>query len=274
MEYLEKLFNIRNKVAVITGGSGVLGSKMAEGFLNAGVKVVLLGTNEEKLKQKVKSLSWISKEVIGLKCDVLDEENIKSVNKDVLKKFKHIDILINAAGGHVSGTVIGIDRSVFDLKIKDFEKVTELNLHGTVIPTLVFGKSMAKRGKGAIINISSMATQRAITRAVGYSAAKAAVENFTRWMAVEMAQKFGSGIRVNAIAPGFFLTKQNKNILTNKNGSLTKRGKTIVNITPFKRFGDPDELIGTILWLASDASKFVTGTIVPVDGGFNAFSGV
>lgn len=274
MNYLEELFNTRDKVAIITGGSGVLGSKMAEGLLNVGVKVVLLGRNEEKLDSIVKSLSGTDKEVIGLVCDVLNEENIKSVKTEVIKKYKHIDILINAAGGHVSGAVIGVDQNIFDLKIKEFEKVTELNLDGTVLPTLIFAKSMAERGSGSIINISSMATQRAISRAVGYSAAKAAVENFTRWLAVELAQKFGSGIRVNAIAPGFFITEQNRNILTNQDGSLTERGKTITNITPFKRFGLPDELIGTILWLASDASKFVTGTIIPVDGGFNAYSGV
>jgi len=274
MIYLDNLFNIENKVAVITGGSGVLGSEMAKGLLSVGAKVVLLGRNEERLQSKVKFLSKINKEVIGYKCNVLDEENIKMVKQEILDKYGHIDILINAAGGHVSGAVIGIDQNIFDLKIMDFENVTELNLYGTVLPTLIFGKCMAEQGSGSIINISSMATQRAITRAVGYSAAKAAIENFTRWMAVEMAQKFGSNIRVNAIAPGFFLTEQNKKILTNNDGTLTDRGKTIINITPFKRFGNPEELIGIVLWLASDASKFVTGTIIPVDGGFNAFSGV
>jgi NAD(P)-dependent dehydrogenase (short-subunit alcohol dehydrogenase family) len=183
-------------------------------------------------------------------------------------------IPINAAGGHLPGAIIGIDQNIFDLKIEQFKKVTDLNLHGTVLPTLIFGKSMADRKSGSIINISSMAVQSAITRAVGYSAAKAAIENFTRWMAVEMAQKFGSGIRANAIAPGFLLTEQNRALLTNADGSLRERGKTIINLTPFKRFGNPDELIGTVLWLASDASKFVTGAIIPIDGGFSAFSGV
>ena len=274
MEFLEKLFNVENKVAVITGGSGVLGGEIAKGLLSSGSKVIILGTNENKLNQKVNSLKTISKDIAGLKCDVLDEKNIRNVNNQVLDKHQHIDILINAAGGHVTKAVIGVDQSIFDLRIEDFGKVTDLNLYGTVLPTLVFGKSMAEQGKGSIINISSMAAQRAITRAVGYSAAKAAVENFTRWMAVELAQKFGSGIRVNAISPGFFLTEQNKSILTDEDGSLKERGKTILNITPFNRFGNPDELIGTVLWLASDASQFVTGTIIPVDGGFSAFSGV
>jgi len=274
MEYLQTIFNLKDKVAVITGGSGVLGGEMAEGLLNAGAKVMLLGRNEEKLQQRVESLSRPDNDIFALKCDVLQEEMVLGANKYILDKYGHIDILINAAGGHISGAVIGIGQNIFDLKIEQFKKATDLNLNGTVLPTLIFGKSMAEQKKGSIINISSMATQRAITRAVGYSAAKAAVENFTRWMAVEMAQKFGNGIRVNAVAPGFFLTDQNREILTKEDGSLTERGKTIINITPFKRFGEPGELIGTVLWLASDASKFVTGAIIPIDGGFSAFSGV
>jgi NAD(P)-dependent dehydrogenase (short-subunit alcohol dehydrogenase family) len=274
MEYLKKLFNLENKVAVITGGSGILGSEMAKGLLNVGVKVVILGTKEDKLKQKVEELSKISSEILGLNCNVLDEENIKDVNQEVLDKFKRIDILINAAGGNMPGATIGVDQSIFDLKIDAFQKVTDLNLNGTVLPTLIFGKSMTEQKFGSIINISSMSALTAISRIVGYSAAKAAVDNFTRWMAVEMAQKFGNGIRVNAIAPGFLLTDQNRTLLTNKDGSLTDRGKTIINMTPFKRFGEPEELIGSILWLAGGASKFVTGTVIPIDGGFSVFSGV
>ena len=274
MDYLKNLFNLENKLAVITGGSGILGSEMAKGLLQAGARVVILGRNQENLDQKVTALSGISHKISGISCDVLDESALSRVNDQILKTYKKIDILINAAGGHVSEAVIGINQNIFDLKMEHFKKVTDLNLNGTVLPTLILGKSMSRRHKGSIINISSMATQRAITRAVGYSAAKAAIENFTRWMAVEMAQKFGNGIRVNAIAPGFFLTDQNRHILTNKDGSMTERGQTILNITPFKRFGEPEELIGTILWLAGDASKFVTGTVVPVDGGFSAFSGV
>jgi NAD(P)-dependent dehydrogenase (short-subunit alcohol dehydrogenase family) len=274
MDYLKKLFNIENKIAVLTGGGGVLAGEMANGLLNAGAKVVLLDINEINLKQRVESLRKDNNEVTGLTCNVLDKENIEDVKKAILKKFNRVDVLINAAGGHIPGAVIGLNQSVFDLKIEDFKKVTDLNFNGTVLPTLIFGKTMAEQKNGSIINISSMATQRAITRAVGYSAAKAAVENFTRWMAVEMALKFGSGIRVNAIAPGFLLTDQNRSLLTNEDGSLTERGKTIINVTPFKRFGEPDELVGTILWLASDASKFVTGAVVPIDGGFSSFSGV
>ncbi len=274
MEYLKKVFDLEGKVAVITGGSGIIGSEIAKGLLSAGAKVVLLARDETMLKEKVEQFKKINSEIISLKCNVLDEENIKDVNKEILDKFTKIDILINAAGGNIPGATIGVDQSIFDIEIKQFEKVTDLNLKGTVLPTLIFGKSMAEEKKGSIINISSMAAYRAITRVVGYSAAKAAIDNFTRWMAVEMALKFGNGIRVNAIAPGFLLTKQNKHLLTNEDGTLTERAKTIISITPFKRFGEPDEIIGTILWLASDASKFVTGTIIPVDGGFSAFSGV
>ena len=252
----------------------MLGTEMARGLLSAGAKVVILGTDEKKIKLKLKELGHSGKNVMGLICNVLSEENIRTVNKQVLDKYGRMDILINAAGGHVPGTVIGESQSIFDMRIEDFRKTVDLNLNGTILPTLIFGKTMASQKSGSIINISSMASQRIITRVAGYSAAKAAVENFTKWMAVEMARKFGDGIRVNAIAPGFFLTEQNRKILTTDKGAFTKRAKTIINITPFKRFGVPDELVGTVLWLSSDASKFVTGTIIPIDGGFSAFSGV
>ncbi len=273
-DFLNKLFNIENKVAVLTGGGGILAGEMARGFLQAGVKVVLLDINENNLNKKVDSLKDIDGEVIGLTCNVLDEESLKSVNKLILEKFGRLDILVNAAGGNMAGATIGLDQTIFDLQMDQFKKVTDLNLNGTVLPTLIFGKTMTQQKSGSVINISSMATFSAITRVVGYSAAKAAVDNFTKWMAVELASKFGSGIRVNAIAPGFLLTEQNRTLLTNEDGSLTDRGKTIMNITPFKRFGEPEELVGAVLWLASDAAKFVTGTIIPIDGGFSSFSGV
>lgn len=274
MEFVKNLFSVENKVAVLTGGGGVLAGEMARGFLHAGAKVVLLDINEENLAKKISSLGKTDKDVIALKCNVLEEENIEFVRKQIIERFKRIDVLVNAAGGNMPGATIGVDQSIFDLKMEQFKKVMDLNLYGTVLPTLVFGKSMAEQKKGSVINISSMSVPRALTRVVGYSASKAAVDNFTRWMAVEMATKFGNGIRVNAIAPGFLLTDQNRTLLTNADGSLTDRGKTIINLTPFKRFGEPEELIGAILWLAGEASKFVTGTVVPIDGGFSAFSGV
>jgi NAD(P)-dependent dehydrogenase (short-subunit alcohol dehydrogenase family) len=274
MEYLDTLFNIKDKIAILTGGGGILAGEMAKGFLNAGAKVILLDINEDNLMKKVESLNKFRNNISGLVCNVLNEESVHKVHTDIINKFKSIDILVNAAGGNMPGATIGLDQTVFDLDLDDLKKVTDLNLNGTIIPTLIFGKTMAEQKSGSIINISSMASYRVITRVVGYSAAKAAIDNFTKWMAVEMARNFGSGIRVNAIAPGFLLTDQNRTLLTNSDGSLTERGKTIIKMTPFQRFGEPDELIGTILWLASDASKFVTGAIIPIDGGFNVFSGV
>lgn len=274
MNYLDQIFNLSGKVAVLTGGAGVLAAEMASGFLKAGVKVVLLDINETNLQNRVKSLENSSSEIVGFQCNVLDKQNLEEVKDKILDKFQSIDILVNAAGGNMPGATIGLNQSIFDLKIEEFDKVTSLNFDGTVLPTLVFGEVMSKTGTGSIINISSMATFRTITRVVGYSAAKAAVDNFTKWMSVELAFKFGSGIRVNAIAPGFLLTEQNRTLLTNDDGSLTERGNDIIRMTPFKRFGEPEELVGSVLWLAGDASKFVTGTIIPIDGGFSVFSGV
>jgi len=274
MEYLKSLFDLKDRIAVITGGGGIIGGALAKGLINSGAKVILLGRTEETLKRKVENLSGPGNDIIYSKCDVLDEERLNAVNDDILKRYGKIDILVNAAGGNMPGATIGIDQNIFDLNMDQFKKVTDLNLNGTVLPTLIFAKSMANNKKGSIINISSMASTRVITRVIGYSAAKAAVDNFTKWMAVELARKFGDGIRMNAIAPGFLLTNQNRSLLTNEDGSLTDRGKTIINHTPFKRFGEPEEMVGAVLWLASDASKFVTGAIIPIDGGFSAFSGV
>ncbi len=274
MTAIDTLFDVKNKVVVLTGGSGVLGGHMARGLAQAGAIPVLLGRTEKHLERAVRDLSGLSDNVASFKCDVLNEEQLATTNEAILTRFGQIDVLINAAGGNKPAGTIGLDQNIFDLNPTELKSVSDLNFYGTVLPTLTFGKSMARQKKGSIINLSSMATQRAITRVVGYSAAKAAIDNFTRWMAVELAKKFGNGIRVNAIAPGFFLTEQNRYLLTNKDGTLTERGKTILNMTPFGRFGDPDELIGTVLWLASDASSFVTGTIIPIDGGFSAFSGL
>ena len=192
----------------------------------------------------------------------------------MVKSFDRIDVLVNAVGGNLPGAVIPDSKSIFDLSENDFDEVVDLNLKGTIMPSVVFGKVMAKQASGSIINYSSMTVDRAITRVVGYSAAKAAMENFTRWMAVEMALKFGDGIRVNAIAPGFFIGKQNKKLLLNEDGSLTERGEKIIRNTPMKRFGNADELSGAIHFLSSESSSFITGIVLPVDGGFSAYSGV
>ena len=274
MPYIDNLFDLKNKIVVITGGSGILGSEIANGFIRAGANVILLGTDESRLLHKMKIFKKISKGVSYSICNVLKEDDIISTKKHIFKQYGRIDVLINAAGGQIPGTTMTEKQSFFDSNINDFKKVTELNLVGTVLPTLIFGKTIAEQKNGSIINISSMASLKAITRVAGYSAAKAAVDNFTRWMAVEMALKFGDGIRVNSIAPGFFISEQNRNVLMNKHGKLTSRGKAIIKLTPFKRFGKPEELIGLAIFLASDASKFITGSVIPVDGGFSVFSGI
>lgn len=268
------MFNLDGKVAIITGGNGVLGGAMAHGLAAQGVKVGILGRSKDTVVKRVKEIEGAGGTAMSLFADVLDKKSLEEAKAKILKAWKKIDILVNGAGGNMKGATIGPDQNFFDLSLNDFSKVNDLNFKGTVLPTYIFGKPMADAKEGSIINISSMAAQNALTRVVGYSAAKAAVDNFTRWLAVEMAQKYGDGIRVNAIAPGFFIGEQNRDLLLNKDGSLTSRGETIVSNTPMKRFGKPEELQGVTNWLASDFASFVTGVVVPVDGGFGAFSGV
>ncbi len=273
MEYLDTLYNLKDNVAIITGGAGVLAGKMAEGLLKAGAKVVILDLHEKNTKTRSNELSGFG-EVMWMKCDVLNREDLIKVKERVIAEYGKIDILINAAGGNMPGATIAPEQTIFDLNMDDFHKVNDLNLNGSVLPSIVFGRVMAEQKSGCILNISSMAVDQVITRVAGYSASKAAIANFTRWMAVEMAKKFGEGIRVNALAPGFFIGKQNKKLLTREDGSLTKRGEDILRNTPMGRFGEAEELIGATLFLCSDASSFVTGIVLPVDGGFSIFSGV
>ncbi len=268
------MWDLENKVAVITGGNGVLGGAIAMGLANNGIKVGILGRSEDTVKARVKEIEEAGGKAVALIADVLDKEKLIAAKETIEREFGKVDILVNAAGGNMKGATITPDQSIFDLNIDDFDRVNHLNFKGTVLPTLVFAKGMVDQKRGSIINISSLASQRALTRVMGYSAAKAAVDNFTKWLAVEMAQKYGDGIRVNAIAPGFFIGEQNRDLLLNKDGSLTSRGDTIVKQTPMKRFGKPEELQGAAVWLAGEGSSFVTGTVVAVDGGFGAFSGV
>jgi NAD(P)-dependent dehydrogenase (short-subunit alcohol dehydrogenase family) len=270
----KSLFDVTGKTAVITGGTGVLGSMMARGLAQAGAHTVILGRNKDNGNAIAGQITDEGGDALFVQADVLDPGQLLAAKETVLKKFGAIDILVNAAGGNLAGAVITPQQNFFDLKIDEFKKVVDLNLTGTVIPTQVFCDVMAQRRSGVIINIASMASFRPITRVVGYAAAKAGVMNFTEWLAIEMAKKFGEGVRVNGIAPGFFITEQNRNLLTNPDGSFTERGQDAIRNTPFGRFGEPDELIGTLLWLCSDASKFVTGVTIPVDGGFNVFCGV
>lgn len=268
------LFDVSDKVVVITGGAGVLGSNMAKYLLSVGAKVALLDLNQQKIDAKLEELKKVGQNIIGFDGSVLSQQDMEGAKTRITEKWGKVDALINAAGGNMPGATIGEDQTIFDLKMDDFRKVSHLNLDGSVIPSLVFGKSMSEKGAGCIINISSMTATQAVTRVVGYSVSKAAIDNFTRWMATELALKFGDGVRVNAIAPGFFIGNQNRRLLTQEDGSYTQRGNTIISNTPMKRFGEADELNGTIHWLLSDAASFVTGAIIPIDGGFSAFSGV
>ncbi|MGI9551078.1 MAG: SDR family oxidoreductase [Aurantibacter sp.] len=268
------LFDISEKVVVITGGAGALGGSMASYLLTQGAKIAILDLFPETVEQRVNELKKINPGVIGISGSVLDKNHLEKAKLELLEKWGKIDVLINAAGGNMPGATIGEDQTIFDLKMEDFKKVSELNLNGSVLPAMVFGEVMAGQAFGSIINISSMTATHAVTRVVGYSASKAAIDIFTKWMATEMALKFDGSVRVNAIAPGFFIGNQNRALLTNPDGSYTERGHTIIKNTPMKRFGNADELNGAIHWLISDAASFVTGTIVPIDGGFSAFSGV
>lgn len=274
MSYIEELFDVRNRVYILTGGGGVLAGAIGEGLARAGAHVVLLDIRLGNAQERAEKIKAAGGKALALESNVLDINVLEHTKSIILQHFGHIDGLINLAGGNMPGATISPDQTIFDLQIPDFEKVLALNLNGTVYPSLVFGKVMAENRSGVIINISSMAAFRAITRVVGYSAAKAAVSNFTRWMAMEMAFKFGDGLRVNAIAPGFFIGDQNRALLVNPDGSYTERGKKVIAQTPMRRFGEPEELIGAVIYLCSDASRFVTGVVLPVDGGFEVYSGV
>jgi NAD(P)-dependent dehydrogenase (short-subunit alcohol dehydrogenase family) len=265
---------MKNKVAVITGGNGTLGNAFVKALTGAGARVFILGRNAEKSAAVVANFAKEGHTIEAVQCDVLDEGAVAGAVEEVMSKAGRVDILVNGAGGNRPGATVGPDSSIFELGIEDFRQVNDLNLLGTVIPSIAFAKPMVAQGSGCIVNISSMAALLPISRVVGYSAAKAAVDNFTRWLAVELAAKYGEGIRVNAIAPGFFIAEQNRSLLLEKDGSLTARGNTIIGQTPLKRFGRPEELMSTLLWLCDEQSSFVNGIVVPVDGGFSAFCGV
>lgn len=267
-------FSLRGQVIVITGGTGVLGGFFASALASAGARVAVLGRNRKKAAGKVTEITDRGGEAMELIADVLDENQLAEAKEKVLNTWGKIDGLINAAGGNVAGAVITPEQDLFSVKVSDIKEAVDLNIYGTVIPSLVFGKEMARNKKGVILNISSLAAQRPLTRVVGYTMAKAAIQSYTQWMAVEMAQRYGDGIRVNALAPGVFLTAQNKNLLIKQDGTYSDRTRQFINNTPFRRLGDPGELTGTVIWLMSDASKFVNGAVILVDGGFNAYSGV
>jgi len=272
---MKELFDIADKVIVITGGGGVLCGTMAKALAGAGAKIAVLDIIEEaavKIADEIKSNNGAA---IAIKCDVLDKKSLEAAREKTVAELGQVDILINGAGGNKKEATTTPDMSFFDLPADAIRFVFDLNFLGTLLPTQVFAKDMAEKGQGVILNVSSMNAFRPLTKIAAYSAAKAAVSNFTQWLAVHLCQNYSRDIRVNAIAPGFFLTEQNRFLLTDeKTGELTDRGKTIIKHTPMGRFGRPQELIGTVMWLLSDTAKFVTGVVVPVDGGFSAFSGV
>ena len=266
-------FSLAGRTAVVTGGYGILGGNLALGLATAGAKVAIVGRRRDVAEAKAQEIRAAGGDAVALAADVLDQSQVRSARNALIGEWGHVDILINAAGGNV-GRSRNDDRSIFAVPPDAFDEVVRLNLHGTVLPSLVFAESMAVQRSGCIINISSMAAMQAISGVLGYSVAKAGIDNFTRWMAVEMARKHGDGIRVNAIAPGFFITTQNRQVLVQPDGSYTERARTIVARTPMGRLGRTEELVGVVQWLASDAASFVTGVVIPVDGGFSAFSGV
>ena len=266
------LFDISDYVVVITGGTGVLGRAIAKYLAAVGAKVVILGRKAAVGEAIVNEIHAAGGEAMFLVTDVLDAARVQQNCADILACYGRVDALLNAAGGNMPGATISPEGTFFDLDPEQFRTVLDLNLTGTVIPTQVFLRPMADAGRGAIVNFSSMAAFRPMTRVCGYAAAKAGISNFTAYMATECAKKFGEGIRVNAIAPGFFLTEQNRTLLTNPDGSYTQRGLDVIRQTPFGRMGQPDELCGTIHYLIAPASRFVTGTVAVVDGGFNAFA--
>ena len=269
---MQNLFDIKDYVVVITGGTGILGRCIAKYLALEGAKVIILGRKEEVGRKIADDIVAAGGQCEFMKTDVMNQAVVEKNCNDILAKYGKVDTLLNAAGGNMPGATIGPEDNFFNLKAEEFQTVLNLNLTGTVIPTQVFLKPMVKQGKGSVINFSSMAAFRPLTRVCGYAAAKAGISNFTAFMATECAKKFGEGIRVNAIAPGFFLTEQNRSLLTNPDGTYTKRGQDVVRQTPFGRMGDPEELCGTIHYLMSDAAKFVTGTVAVVDGGFNVFA--
>ncbi len=268
------LFKINNKKIVITGATGVLGESITKHLAKEGAQVIIIGRTASKVEKLVDKIREKGGNADAYLADVTKEDQVKKAAVQIRNHFGTIDILINLAGGNMPEAIIKPDQTLQDLSIDAMRKVMDLNYQGTMIPCKVFLDLMIPKGEGNIINISSMAASRPMTRVVGYASAKAAIDNLTKWLTVELCSKHGEFFRVNAIAPGFFLTEQNRNLLQESNGSLTQRGEQIISHTPMERFGEPEDLLGTLQWLCSDASKFVTGTIIPVDGGFSAYSGV
>ncbi len=267
-------FSLKDKVIVVTGGTGVLGGAFIRGIAKAGGSVGILGRNEKIANERAASVISQGGRALALVADVTDKQQLLHARDKILSVYGKIDGLVNAAGGNMPEAVLQPEQDIFQLNISALQQVMHVNLFGSILPTQIFGEAIKTNGAGSIVNISSITSQLAVTKVLGYSLAKAAIDSYTKWFSVELAKRFGDKIRMNAIAPGFFLTTQNKTLLTKDDGCLTERGNLVIQKTPFNRFGNPDELIGALVWLLSDASKFVTGTIIKVDGGFSVYSGV
>ena len=273
---MNSLFDLTDHVVVVTGATGALAGSAATYLASQGARVVYIGRSQEKLDEAL-AKCWKQTpdaQCLGLVADVLDRSALEHVRDMVLEKWGKIDALLNAAGGNMPGATISPEKSFEDLDFEAFRQVVDLNLNGTVLPSLIFVPAMVKSGSGSVVNFSSVSAPSVLTRVVGYSAAKSGVENFTRWLSVDMARRTNGKVRVNAVMPGFFLGEQNRRLLTNEDGSLTERGNLIVQNTPFGRFGQAEELYGAIHYLLAEASRFVTGSVMAVDGGFTVFSGV
>jgi NAD(P)-dependent dehydrogenase (short-subunit alcohol dehydrogenase family) len=270
----QALFDVPGRTAVITGGSGYFGRAMASALAQAGVKVAILGRHAETSQTVAQTIQAAGGLALGIACDVLSRASLEQSREQVMSAFGQVDILINAAGGNSPAATTSAEQSFFDLDTEAIDYVFGLNCTGTFQSCQVFGRGMAERGQGCIVNVTSMSALRPLTRVPAYGAAKAAIANFTQWLAVHMAQEYSPLIRVNALAPGFFLTEQNHYLLIDAEGKLTPRGQAIISHTPAGRLGLPEDLLGTLLWLVSPASAFVTGVVIPVDGGFSSFSGV
>ncbi|MBB6270480.1 NAD(P)-dependent dehydrogenase (short-subunit alcohol dehydrogenase family) [Pedobacter cryoconitis] len=271
---VENLFSLKDKVIVVTGGTGILGGAFVNAIVEAGASVGILGRNAQVAHERADAINQSGGKALALVADVMDESQLLECKAQVLAHFGKIDGLVNAAGGNQPEGVLKPEEDIFGMNLQGMKKVMDLNLWGTIIPSQIFGAAIAETGKGSIVNISSMNSKRAITRVLGYNMGKAAVDYYNQWFAVEMANRFGDRVRMNAIAPGFFLTEQNRDLLTKPDGGYTDRGGLVITQTPFKRFGHPDELKGALVWLLSDASQFVTGAMICVDGGFSVFGGV
>jgi NAD(P)-dependent dehydrogenase (short-subunit alcohol dehydrogenase family) len=267
-------FSLKGRVIIVTGGTGILGNSFVNAIVEAGGAVGILGRNEKIANERADAINKNGGNALALVADVMDEEQLVTAKEKALTHFGKIDGLVNGAGGNSPEGVLMPGEDIFSMNLQGMRKVMDINLWGTLIPTQVFGEAIAKSGKGSIVNISSMNSKRATTRVLGYNMGKAAVDCYNQWFAVELANRYGDKIRMNAIAPGFFLTEQNRNLLTKPEGGYTERGSLVIRQTPFKRFGNPDELKGALIWLLSDASEFVTGAMICVDGGYSIFSGV